>query len=559
MAGELRYSAQRPVVSYHGADLADGALTARASPMLGELPAALLIDDVDALATAPRLMSPLGTLLGRLCDRGTRVAMACRTWTPDLDILLSLSTAGGVPATRVRCLPPDIEIRRGIVARMSDACGAEADADAVDLLARTSLPHADQLVALAGRTLAHARLSGSPVTAESVASALRRRGHRRPRAGSPDRAARPRPVHLAQHLGGALVGVPEPGLFPSRATDALGGFGALGGALTRLGRNQRLAIEEQPDCDRGHLARRAAIQAALAGRTVLLHTPDTDAEVVAQSLVALLCGVADATSAKHRAWVQRVVARAEVMLGGSPLYLSDDPAMPMAHAGSIAREVERRYGRRVELVVTEGAVLDRPLDTCPLEPGAGLIASTGPGGLVGAAAEYGDCAWVLAHHGGRLWGRRMVDDWSEVGGPGAPRQDGDLLPLMRDETGAAVGWRLWSVRDRAGGASSLVSPVKATPWPRGVLTSSCTSCGDRPTAGCTCGIYAHSSLEDAVLSWLKCPELVAGKVRAWGTVIRHTDGFRAQHVQIGTLYVSPEVVPLGDELARRYDCSIGPW
>ncbi|MDQ4088821.1 MAG: hypothetical protein M3163_00710, partial [Actinomycetota bacterium] len=107
MAGELLYSAQRPVVTYHGADLADGALTARASPMPGELPAALLIDDVDALATAPRLMSPLGTLLGRLCDRGTRVAMACHTWTPDLDILLSLSTAGGVPATRVRCLPPD--------------------------------------------------------------------------------------------------------------------------------------------------------------------------------------------------------------------------------------------------------------------------------------------------------------------------------------------------------------------------------------------------------------------------------------------------------------------
>jgi hypothetical protein len=92
-----------------------------------------------------------------------------------------------------------------------------------------------------------------------------------------------------------------------------------------------------------------------------------------------------------------------------------------------------------------------------------------------------------------------------------------------------------------------------------VLTSSCTTCGDCPTAGCTCGIYAHSGLEDAVLSWLKYPQLVAGKVRAWGTVIRHTDGFRAQHVQIDTLYVSSEIATLGDELGRRYDCTIGRW
>jgi len=67
------------------------------------------------------------------------------------------------------------------------------------------------------------------------------------------------------------------------------------------------------------------------------------------------------------------------------------------------------------------------------------------------------------------------------------------------------------------------------------------------------------SPEDIVLSWREHTELVAGKVRAWGTVIRHTDGFRAQHVQIDTLYVSSSIAQVGDELGRAYDCNIGPW
>ncbi len=153
----------------------------------------------------------------------------------------------------------------------------------------------------------------------------------------------------------------------------------------------------------------------------------------------------------------------------------------------------------------------------------------------------------------------MLGDWSEVEGPSAPRPDAHAPLLMRDDTGAALGWRLWNVGDGVGKAPTLVSPVRPTPWPRGVLTSSCTTCGNRPTAGCTCGIYAHMSPEDVVLSWREHTEMVAGKVRAWGTVIRHTDGFRAQHVQIDTLYVPSSIAEVGDELGRAYDCNIGPW
>ncbi len=42
-------------------------------------------------------------------------------------------------------------------------------------------------------------------------------------------------------------------------------------------------------------------------------------------------------------------------------------------------------------------------------------------------------------------------------------------------------------------------------------------------------------------------------------MIRHTDGFRAQHAQIDTLYVSSWIAKVGgDQLGRCYDCSIGP-
>ncbi len=191
------------------------------------------------------------------------------------------------------------------------------------------------------------------------------------------------------------------------------------------------------------------------------------------------------------------------------------------------------------------------------EPGAALIASTPPGGVL--AAGCNDRAWALARHQSRMWVRCMRGDWWEVEGPSAPRPDAHLLPLIKDETGAAIGWRLWKVRYGVGGAPSLASPVKATPWPRGVLTSNCATCGQCPTAGCACGIYAHITPEDVVLSWRDHTELVAGKVRAWGTVIRHTDGFRAQHVQIDTLYVSSSIATVGGELGLRYDCSIGAW
>jgi hypothetical protein len=232
--------------------------------------------------------------------------------------------------------------------------------------------------------------------------------------------------------------------------------------------------------------------------------------------------------------------------------------VPIAHAGGIAREVRRRYGSPVDLVVGEGPVLDRRLDACPLDEGVAFIASTPPAGLV-AVAHRDDRAWVFARDESRMWVRRMPGDWSEVEGPRAPPPGAELLPLMRDETGAAIGWRLWNVRRGIGETASLVSPVKGTPWSRGVLTSSCPTCGANPTAACTCGMYAHISPEDVVISWRNHTDLVAGKVRAWGTVIRHADGFRAQHVQVDTLYVPSSMVTLGEELGRRYDCSIGPW
>ena len=463
-----------------------------------------------------------------------------------------------MPTNRIRCQPVDLETRRTIVARMSDATGAWAEADAIDLLARTSMPDARQLVALTGRTLARARLKGVPVTAESVASALGRRGpQRRSGGGTTVRTSSMRPVQpLVRYLGGGPSSIPEAGLFSPPTTDVLGGFGALGRALSDLGRTQRLALEEHAD-DRGHVARRAAICAALAGRTVLLHTPHADPEAVVQSLVTLLCG-ADFANTHDPLPVRRVAVRAEVTLGASSLYISDDPAVPVTHAGGIAREVRRRYGRSVDVVVTEGPLLDRPLDACPLDPDTALVVSIAPAGLVGAALGV-DRTWAFARHDSRMWVRPMLGDWSEVEGPSAPRPDTHAPSLMRDDTGAALGWRLWNVGYGVGKALRLVSPVRPTPWPRGVLTSSCATCGNRPTAGCTCGIYAHMSPEDVVLTWREHTEMVAGKVRAWGTVIRHTDGFRAQHAQIDTLYVPSSMTEVGDELGRIYDCNIGPW
>lgn len=66
-----------------------------------------------------------------------------------------------------------------------------------------------------------------------------------------------------------------------------------------------------------------------------------------------------------------------------------------------------------------------------------------------------------------------------------------------------------------------------------------------PVAGCTCGLYAHYSL-DRVERYFE----VAGAVVAWGRVLAHPTGFRAEHMRLLALAASPRSLILEGQNAR---------
>ena len=146
----------------------------------------------------------------------------------------------------------------------------------------------------------------------------------------------------------------------------------------------------------------------------------------------------------------------------------------------------------------------------------------------------------------------------------------------RDETGALLGWRGWCVEAQRQGDGStqgrLRAPVTWRWWPRGVTSAQCLRHRDHvaPAPGCGCGIYAFNEpsplVEEIDEGRLSRPAAI-GLVRGWGRVALHDLGWRAQYVQVLSLFVTAAHPDRIDEMSSYYEvpvlefssCNNGGW
>jgi hypothetical protein len=75
---------------------------------------------------------------------------------------------------------------------------------------------------------------------------------------------------------------------------------------------------------------------------------------------------------------------------------------------------------------------------------------------------------------------------------------------------------------------------------------------DSPHEACQCGIYAYHT--PGPRSWFGEAYWCEGVVSAWGRIVVHGDGFRAEHARVEALAVPPTVRP---EPVRRAAAALG--
>ena len=100
---------------------------------------------------------------------------------------------------------------------------------------------------------------------------------------------------------------------------------------------------------------------------------------------------------------------------------------------------------------------------------------------------------------------------------------------------AVLGVRAWQVRGD-GRLCSIYWPAK---WEPGINHARClpeaslrTDDHEAPQANCTCGIYAHTDMNDRELAFLDRPNVVLGTIAAWGRIEHEPSGFRAQSARL---------------------------
>ena len=123
--------------------------------------------------------------------------------------------------------------------------------------------------------------------------------------------------------------------------------------------------------------------------------------------------------------------------------------------------------------------------------------------------------------------------------------DGFVVPDLIEPIS---GYRSWTVRVHPSGEPRLCSPFRRHAWtPREAHRARCgvtnwTSpigirpartappAHDAPAAGCTCGVHAWRSRSASLMDAADTRGLraVSGEVAMWGTVLRHTRGYRAE-------------------------------
>jgi hypothetical protein len=78
---------------------------------------------------------------------------------------------------------------------------------------------------------------------------------------------------------------------------------------------------------------------------------------------------------------------------------------------------------------------------------------------------------------------------------------------------------------------------------------------DSPHEACQCGIYAYHT--PGPHSWFGEAYWCEGVVSAWGRIVVHTDGFRAEHARVEALAVPDGLERLGAEQVQRAAAHLG--
>ena len=133
-----------------------------------------------------------------------------------------------------------------------------------------------------------------------------------------------------------------------------------------------------------------------------------------------------------------------------------------------------------------------------------------------------------------------------------------------DLAAAVVAFRSWRL---AGGR--LMSPFIPCRWQGRVMDAACFDANRRLTRGvgwlagphespheaCQCGIYAYHT--PGPRSWFGEAYWCEGVVSAWGRVVVHGEGFRAEHVRVEALAVPERLVRVGAAQVHRAAADLG--
>jgi hypothetical protein len=123
---------------------------------------------------------------------------------------------------------------------------------------------------------------------------------------------------------------------------------------------------------------------------------------------------------------------------------------------------------------------------------------------------------------------------------------------------AVVAFRSWRLA-----GERLMSPFIPCRWQDRVMHAACFDANRRLTRGvgwlaephdspheaCQCGIYAYHT--PGPRSWFGQAYWCEGVVSAWGRLVVHGDGFRAQHARVEALAVPDSVVAYGAAAVDR--------
>jgi hypothetical protein len=138
------------------------------------------------------------------------------------------------------------------------------------------------------------------------------------------------------------------------------------------------------------------------------------------------------------------------------------------------------------------------------------------------------------------------------------------VSVAPDLAGAVVAFRSWRVA-----GERLMSPFIPCRWEGRTMHARCFDANRRLTHGvgwldephdspheaCQCGIYAYHT--PGPRSWFGEAYWCEGVVSAWGRLVVHRDGFRAEHLRVEAVAVPDRVRGRGADQVRRAAAALG--